>query len=65
MSDRNSEKQTVQIPEESQSQESVQATVQADSAAARTIRYMDDDTFRRSLDKVVNAHDRLLAKLAE
>lgn len=29
------------------------------------VRYMDDATFRRCLDKVVTVHDRLLAELAK
>ena len=29
------------------------------------VQYMDDETFRRSLEKVASIHERLLAKLAE
>lgn len=29
------------------------------------VRYMDDATFQRCLEKVVNVHDRLLAELAK
>ena len=35
------------------------------STVTRTIRYMDDETFRNRLEEVVVTHSRLLSKLAE
>ena len=62
--DQESETQNAQIFEEAQSQDSF-GSVDQEQVVVRTIRYMDNDTFRRSLNRVVVAHDRLLAKLAE
>lgn len=43
-----------------------EATVEPRPASERpAVRYMDDATFRRCLEKVVNVHDRLLAELAK
>lgn len=53
-----------------------EAAVQPPAAAAtsagleradgqHTVRYMDDATFQRCLEKVVTVHDRLLAELAK
>lgn len=39
--------------------------VVAESATIRTIRYLDDTTFRKCLEEVVTTHSRLLSKLAE